>query len=88
MLKVDRSFVAQMLSSEKNAAIVRAIAALAETLRLEWTAEGVETAAQATALSGLGCRYSQGFLHARPLAKTDATRLLRRSRPSQLSASG
>jgi len=65
-LKIDKRFV-QALGQDPNAdAIVTAIVALARNLKLEVTAEGVETVAQLTALQELGCNLVQGFLLGRP----------------------
>jgi EAL domain-containing protein (putative c-di-GMP-specific phosphodiesterase class I) len=65
-LKIDKRFV-QALGQDANAdAIVTAIVALARNLKLEVTAEGVETVPQLTALQELGCNLVQGFLLGRP----------------------
>ncbi len=65
-LKIDRSFVSA-LAEEGNAKVVNSIMALAQALRLEVTAEGVEKAFQRDMLLGLGCHKAQGFLFARPM---------------------
>lgn len=65
-LKIDRSFVVA-LDNEGNTKVVRAIMALAQTLQLDVTAEGVETPFQREALLDLGCHRAQGFLFARPM---------------------
>lgn len=62
-LKLDRSFVIDMVANPRHFAIVRTIAAFAEALGLSLTAEGVETAAQAGRLSRLGVQFAQGFLY-------------------------
>jgi len=61
-LKIDRSFIARMLSSAGDAAIVAAIIRLGHTLGLSTVAEGVETDEQLVALRSLGCDAAQGFL--------------------------
>ncbi|MBL1257163.1 EAL domain-containing protein [Methylocystis sp. Sn-Cys] len=66
-LKIDRSFVSDLPSGENEAAITRAIVALGHSLHLKVLAEGIETAAQAEFLKGLGCEEAQGFLFSRPL---------------------
>ena len=65
-LKLDRSFVTAIVSDEADQAIVRAIIAVAENLKLRVVAEGVETAEQAALLLKLGCTYLQGFYFSRP----------------------
>jgi predicted signal transduction protein with EAL and GGDEF domain len=66
-LKIDRSFILDMTKNPEDEAIVQTIVALARTLRLSTTAEGVETQAQADMLARLGCDFVQGFLYARPM---------------------
>jgi diguanylate cyclase (GGDEF)-like protein/PAS domain S-box-containing protein len=66
-LKIDRTFTAEITTSEATAAIVRATIALARGLRLRTVAEGVETRAQAEFLVRHGCDTLQGFLFARPM---------------------
>jgi diguanylate cyclase (GGDEF)-like protein len=67
LLKIDRSFVSEMLGDGDSTAIVRAILSLAAALGMETTAEGIDAAALADALTDLGCTYGQGFHYARPL---------------------
>jgi EAL domain-containing protein (putative c-di-GMP-specific phosphodiesterase class I) len=66
-LKVDRTFVAGMLTSENDLALVRATVQLAASLGARSVAEGVEQAAQAAALRDMGCDLAQGFWLSRPL---------------------
>jgi diguanylate cyclase (GGDEF)-like protein len=75
-LKIDKSFVHDMVHSADSRAIVGAIVAMAHRLNLRVVAEGVELAAQATALLASGCDQAQGFLYARPLDPLDAGRYL------------
>ncbi|HBX56396.1 MAG TPA: diguanylate cyclase [Pseudomonas sp.] len=65
-LKIDRSFVQDLLSEPNDAAIVRTIVALGDNLNLAVTAEGVETMAQRDALLQLGCHKFQGYLFGKP----------------------
>ena len=65
-LKVDRSFVSNIDSSDEDAAICSAIIGLAHSLHLEVVAEGVETQAQFEWLARTGCHYAQGYLTGRP----------------------
>lgn len=74
VLKIDRSFVVDMIGDEDKVAIIRAIVSLAGALGMETTAEGIETREQATALAQLGCDYGQGYHFARPLPSLDAYR--------------
>ncbi|WP_203991641.1 putative bifunctional diguanylate cyclase/phosphodiesterase [Micromonospora lutea] len=66
-LKVDRSFVLQMAESPEAAAIVRSTVGLAHQLGLRVVAEGVETAAQRSALVELGCTAAQGYHFFKPM---------------------
>lgn len=62
-LKVDRSFINDMLAGHRAHAIVETIIALAQNLEMTSVAEGVETEEQMTALTALGCGIAQGFLY-------------------------
>ncbi len=66
-LKIDRSFVNDLDRRSDNAAIVRAIIGLGDSLGLPIIAEGVERPGQVTRLKALGCHLAQGFLFGRPL---------------------
>ncbi|ATJ84612.1 EAL domain-containing protein [Halomonas beimenensis] len=66
-VKIDMSFVRDMLSDDNDRAIVTTIIAIAESLGLATLAEGVESRAQAEALLAQGCRHGQGFLFDRAL---------------------
>lgn len=66
-LKIDRSFIADLGTSDDNAAIVTAIISLGRALKLAVLAEGVETAAQLAFLKAGGCDEMQGYLRGRPL---------------------
>jgi EAL domain-containing protein (putative c-di-GMP-specific phosphodiesterase class I) len=70
-LKIDRSFVAHVLSDEADATIVRTIVDMAHTLGFTVVAEGVESEPQADFLRKLGCEQAQGFLFARPMPAAD-----------------
>jgi diguanylate cyclase (GGDEF)-like protein/PAS domain S-box-containing protein len=65
-LKIDRDFVADCPDNAEGSAIVRAVIAMAHSLRLEAIAEGVETEAQLGFLTDRGCDAAEGFLLARP----------------------
>jgi diguanylate cyclase (GGDEF)-like protein/PAS domain S-box-containing protein len=66
-LKIDRSFVTQMMENEENLAIVRTIVALAQNLGMDVVAEGVETEEQLRLLRKLECENGQGYLFSTPL---------------------
>ena len=66
-LKIDRSFVTDMLDDPDKMAIVRAVLSLADALGMKTTAEGVETPELAAALAGLGCSVGQGFHYAQAI---------------------
>ncbi len=66
-LKIDRSFVSQMAQGESSVRIVETIIRLGQTLDLDLIAEGVETEAEALALTQMGCHEGQGYLFARPM---------------------
>jgi diguanylate cyclase (GGDEF)-like protein len=67
VLKIDRSFVTDMLGDTDRIAIVRAILSLAHALKMKITAEGVETPELAGALATLGCTTGQGYHFGRPM---------------------
>jgi EAL domain-containing protein (putative c-di-GMP-specific phosphodiesterase class I) len=66
-LKIDGSFVRDVLTEPNDAAIIRTIVALGQTLGLAVIAEGVETEAQRDCLAQLGCQAFQGYFFGRPL---------------------
>ena len=67
-LKIDRGFVRDLQRHSEDAAIVSAIVALGQTLKLKVVAEGVETTEQKTFLTALGCDSLQGYLLGRPVS--------------------
>ena len=76
-LKIDQSFVRDLLTNENNAKITRAIIAMAHSLNLSVLAEGVETDAQLARLREEGCDEVQGYLFSRPVCAADFEALLR-----------
>jgi diguanylate cyclase (GGDEF)-like protein len=74
-LKIDRSFIQNLLTREGASAIVRAITELAHALNIETTAEGVEETAQLMELRAHGCSSVQGYLFAEPMTADDVRRL-------------
>lgn len=77
VLKIDRSFVCRMTEGEQPLQIVRTIIELARVLGMDVVAEGIETREQYRLLRGMGCRYGQGYLFARPMSAAAVTQLLR-----------
>ena len=65
VIKIDRTFISNLLTDEHDAAIVHALVGLAAALGVEVVAEGVETAAQRDVLAALGCTTAQGHLFGR-----------------------
>jgi diguanylate cyclase (GGDEF)-like protein len=79
-LKIDRSFISNLMSSADDASIVRAIISLAHSLRLKVVAEGVETADQLAHLQKLGCDQYQGFYFSPPVSAEAFVEMLRSAR--------
>ena len=75
-LKVDRCFISGLLAGGENEAIVRAVLAMAGSLGMRVTAEGVETLEQARALKTMACDILQGYYFSRPVAAEDIPALL------------
>ena len=75
-LKIDRTFVIDITKSHDAKAIVRAITSLAQSLRLQVVAEGIETEEQLEAMRTLDCEEFQGFLFSRPVSAEAMHRLL------------
>lgn len=76
-LKIDRSFVQDIMLHPDSAAIVRGIIGLACNLRMQTVGEGVETVEQREFLRTAGCDLMQGYLFSRPLPATDLMALVR-----------
>jgi EAL domain-containing protein (putative c-di-GMP-specific phosphodiesterase class I) len=76
VVKIDRAFLAPVLSGDDRAPVVEATLAMARSLGLAVVAEGVETPAHVTLLLRLGCLRAQGFFFGRPAPAHVAERLL------------
>jgi diguanylate cyclase (GGDEF)-like protein len=74
-LKIDRSFIQNLLTREGASAIVHAITELANALGIETTAEGVEETAQLMELRAHGCSSVQGYLFSEPMSAMDVEKL-------------
>ena len=73
-IKIDQSFVRGAIQpGNRNAAIIKAIVSLADTLGMETTAEGVEQQDEIALIRDLGCSHIQGYVYGRP-ARSDAVR--------------
>jgi diguanylate cyclase (GGDEF)-like protein len=79
-LKIDRSFVKNLLQPDRPA-IVESILALARTLKTGVVAEGIEHEAQGRELERLGCTHAQGYLFSRPISTTAAEALIAANQP-------
>ncbi len=75
-LKIDQSFIRQMLSDTNDRSIVATIISLAHNLNLQVVAEGVETGAQSAFLASHGCDEMQGYYISKPLPAADIRRLM------------
>lgn len=75
-LKIDRSFVRDILTSPRDEAIVKTIIALAGILEMRVIAEGVETKEQMDTLQQFGCRIMQGYYFTRPVSAARLMELL------------
>jgi EAL domain-containing protein (putative c-di-GMP-specific phosphodiesterase class I) len=76
-IKIDRSFVSQLSPASTSVAIVEAMVKLAHALKIEVTAEGVETDEQRLLLAALGCNILQGFLLSPPMSRSAVEATLR-----------
>jgi EAL domain-containing protein (putative c-di-GMP-specific phosphodiesterase class I) len=75
-IKIDRDFVSTARQGEKNAAIIRAIVQLGQSLGMTTVAEGVETRADLEMLLAAGCVEGQGYLFSRPVPPEKALELI------------
>ena len=85
-IKIDQSFVRQIPGDGDSVAIVRAIATLGASLGMKTTAEGVETAAQASFIAAEGCDQLQGYLFSRPVTAERIAALFSEVPPLALTA--
>ena len=67
VLKIDMSFVKDMLQDKSDYEIVKTIISLGQSMNIELIAEGIETAAHQASLLELGCLYGQGYYYSKPL---------------------
>ncbi len=78
-IKIDKSFVKNMLDEPRDKSIVKSAIDLAHNLGLHVVAEGVETESVLESLTKLGCDYGQGFYIARPMTNKEMTQWLKNS---------
>jgi EAL domain-containing protein (putative c-di-GMP-specific phosphodiesterase class I) len=84
-IKIDRSFIRDIVSNPDAAELVKAIISMARNLHLEVVAEGVETAEQEDFLKTHGCHIGQGWLYGKAMPKLQFEALLRTDTPTLLS---
>ena len=75
-LKIDRSFIAGMLTEKENFEIVKMVISLARTLKIDVVAEGVENLKQLKVLKTFNCRLGQGYLFSKPVDSQSAELLI------------
>ena len=89
LLKIDKSFVSNMLSCSETREIVRTIISLAQNLDLDIVAEGVESEDQRRLLFEMGCTHAQGYLFSRPVpAATLPTMLVENAKLANAAGTG
>ncbi|NEE14870.1 EAL domain-containing protein [Streptomyces sp. SID7499] len=77
ILKIDKTYIDDIPRDPRQAALVRGIVSLARTLGLQVIAEGIEQRRQRDLLAGMGCRFGQGYLFARPMTVEQSAAALR-----------
>jgi diguanylate cyclase (GGDEF)-like protein len=77
-IKIDQSFIRNLVEDGRSKAIVRAITGLATSFCMTSTAEGVETKDQLDCLMGTGCSEIQGYFYARPVPGSEVVEVIRR----------
>lgn len=87
-LKIDKSFVLNMLNDKRDSQIVRTSIDLAHTFDFSVVAEGVETVAILNELIGMKCDIAQGFLYARAMPQRDFISWLEQYRPNDFAPQG
>ena len=82
-IKIDKSFVHTVAHDRNDAAIVKAIVAMARSMEIEVTAEGIEEEAQARNVLAYGCQWGQGYLFGRPMPAADMEQLFQSLDPAR-----
>ena len=75
-LKIDGSFIQNLITKTEGEGIVQAILTLAKTLNLGIVAEGIETSEQVNKLQALNCPFGQGYFFQKPLSAQETMRLM------------
>ena len=83
-LKIDRSFISELINRENDAAIARAIINLGHSLNLEVLAEGIETEVQKEFVVKYGCDYAQGYYFKPPNKPSELKEFLEKNSISKL----
>jgi diguanylate cyclase (GGDEF)-like protein len=76
VLKIDRTFVTNLVKNKESRQIVKTIMGLAKDMGMSVVAEGIETQGQALQLNLMGCDFGQGYLFSRPLPAADIVELM------------
>ena len=76
LLKIDKSFIDVMNSSDASKKYVATIISIGHILNLEVISEGVESPEQLETLKSIGCDYIQGYIWGRPMSPEDAEKLI------------
>jgi len=84
ILKIDQSFIREMLSDSNVMALVKSMLQLSQSMGLKTVAEGVETIEEARALKELGCDTAQGYYFAKPMAENDVIDFINRSKSFEI----
>ncbi|MEG1040349.1 putative bifunctional diguanylate cyclase/phosphodiesterase [Pseudomonas sp. NUPR-001] len=84
-IKIDKSFVQDLLDDDDDATIVRAIIQLGKSLGMQVIAEGVETAEQEAYIIAQGCHEGQGYHYSKPLPARELTVFLKQAQRNQVS---
>jgi len=83
-LKIDQSFVNDMLSDPKDRELIKATIAMAHNTQLKVIAEGVEEQEQSQLLKNLGCDYAQGYLYGKPMPAAEFTSFLQQQKTHRI----
>jgi len=83
-LKIDRSFINDMMNDDGAMALVKSMLQLSHNMGMKTIAEGVETAEQAHQLKDMGCEIAQGYHFARPMPEGDVITFIRAQAPFEI----